>query len=755
MKPLLLYQVLRPREGVTAPIATPCRYLGQDASGTRAALISLTFASEIATPFYVSRSELIEQIEDGAISQSNFFSTGIPASEESLSESSREHFEHIWSVFEPEFSPDRLHRMIFDAEYRKLYLEKLCRKVPSTRTLNGVRVIGVSYKQCLRYFFRFLWAGGLPLSLALSYERSGSTDQKQEALTHDGKGTAKRGQKGVSEVPLPEVRDLLKKGAIKFFHEKNFTLRMSYWYTLEKYFPKSGYWTTDSRGAKVWELYNPAATPSQWQFRYVTRETESGTGTTRLRKMHTRLEPATVKSSKNSPKRDISMAGERVEVDASKFQIKVASSLGRDRILKPLTPYIGIDRASGAAVGYALSSENASLKVSLELLDNCMTPKSEIFDRLGLPYTDDDWPSLLPSVLAVDRGELASNKAVHVVAGGCVIKVMPAMMSNWKGVVENRWDQIKERLARAGTAGVHSKIIGRRQNDGIQSSCLIPIEVERRLVQLLLDINNEAADPELIPPEMLGPGVKSVSKLEVLKWLLANRPGATRELSDQERIEHLMMRAAGSITSRGILYKKIVFTADHLHSSGLTKLAASGRLPVSLRYRENLADWVWYRDPISNEWKPAEIDNQNLVNRKISFSEAILHAKTVAALSEATNDSAAVRAISHEKEHKTIESSARRKASAARKASGATRSSMKKGRSDNTALETVLERSIADADLRSHVQGLKHARDTAIPAPVILEQPQAPKSDRDNSLVVTPPSAADIALRAALEFDDE
>lgn len=759
MKPLAPYQVLRPVDGKPALIAKPCRYLARDATSGYSALIQLEFTSSIAVPFLVLTEELVDQIGRGSISQSIFYPLGLPVSTDSLPEQSRHYFKLLWDVFEPEFVPDRLHRMIFDTEYRKLYLERLAPKVPSIKNIKAKSQVGVSYWQCERHFLRFLWAGGNPLSLAPNYRLGGAPGKEQQTLTANGEDASKRGRKGTSEVPLPENRELLKKGAKKYFSKKNFTLRMSYWHTLAEFFPGSGFWNKDSRGARFWDLYDKAGVPSLWQFRYVAREMEATSGAPRQQKMHARLEATIVGAIKNSPKRHVFMPGERVEIDASKLQIKVASSLARDRILKPLTPYIGVDCMSGAAIGYALSSEEPSLKISLDLLDNCMMPKGPVFQRLGLPYTDADWPSFLPSILGVDRGELAANKAVHVVAGGCVIKVMPAMMSNWKGVVENRWGQIKERFARSGTAGVHSKIVGRRQNDGIKSSCLIPIEAERRFVQLLMDINNESADPKLIPPEMIqDPGVRSISKIELMKWGLIHRPGATRELTEQERIDYLMMRDTGAVTTHGILYKKLTFISDHLHASGLTTVAASGRIPIAIRYRENIADWIWFRDPISNEWTPAEIDNQNLVNRKITFAEAISHIDTVTALTVGTNDSAAVAAIEHEREAVVIESSARKKAAAARKASGATKSSMKKNRRENSALETELKRSIADADLRSHVHGIKNERKVAIKnetAPVQLPRGQADDEPFTAQGTSASPSAADIALRLLLEMEDE
>lgn len=553
----------------------------------------------IKAPFKVPLEELIEALKRGDL-QEQVFETDIPTVKEKLSLAARSRLEENVRLIQPFMADDR---MLFDSELRIRSFE--------TRASET----GASIRSIRRLYYRYLWGGQIESALVPCFHKNGGPGKPQQ------KGTARRGRRAIktdkgSEVILPEVQEKLEKGARFFFLTGKYTLFESHVLTLKRYFAAGA----SLKNGKLKDILVPSAyQPSIWQFRYVCRNIELQEG--KRAKLPRRLRPETTDAVlRGKARQGLEGPGHRFEIDATKLQIQLVSRYGRANLVGTPTLYLIMDIWSGACVGYALSLENASWALAARALHNCFQDKTEVFRRLNLPYTSEDWQcNHLCLKLAADRGELVSDKAGMVPEIGIVVEIMPPMCPTLKGKVEASIKDIKH----GGfyyTPGSYPKFPKRREPDGKDTAALTLEELEQIIVNVILDYNNDPVPVEQIPHEMLRDDEPVVTHIGMYMWGLENRPGYTRKLTKKDVYSNLLTADEGSMTSRGISFKGQNYISDVLHEGNyLASAAMKGRYRIEIRYDEHIADQIWFLH--NNEWVPAFNDNEQVNRLKCAFFE--------------------------------------------------------------------------------------------------------------------------------------
>jgi hypothetical protein len=257
--------------------------------------------------------------------------------------------------------------------------------------------------------------------------------------------------------------------------------------------------------------------------------------------------------------------GYRFEIDATRYQVHLVSRFGRRWLVGEPTVYIIIDVWSGAFVGHTVSINPANWDVARAALLNCFADKGEIFKGLDLPYTSEDWPCReLPSRLAADRAEFISNKAGVVAETWIKVEIMPSMCPEAKGSVERKFKSLKHGNNFYSLPGRHAKNPGRREDDGKSGAALTQYELERILVEIMLDLNNDPVPLSYIPSEVLDAGYKAIMHIGLYKWGLEHRPGYTRTLPPKDVFAYLLSKATATATSSGIKFMKQNFRSPSL-----------------------------------------------------------------------------------------------------------------------------------------------------------------------------------------------
>lgn len=585
------------------------RFVGID-SGNCAYLIRID-DYPLKAPFKVPMRDLSSAINAGDIFRDEQ-SELVLTPKELLSEVSIKRMKKAWDLIAPLSNDDAV---LFDTDYRGRMLAKRAQEC------------SVSPRLIRRLYYQYLAGGKTELALAPRFANSNGHNKKQKP------GSKRRGRKAKnnnrrSQVALPDVRESLEKGAKQFFLTGKLTLAEAFTETKNIYFRNGMYVERNGDVAAI--LLPHEKLPSIKQFRYVCEELLRASGE-KLRKMPRRIRQKQRGWDFRGRSRDgVPGPGFRFEIDATKLQIRIVSRYNRAQVLKSTTLYVVIDVWSGAFVGYALSLENASWALAARALHNCFTNKKDVFDRLGLDYTNDDWPCQhLPVHLAADRGELVSDKAGPVRELGIVVEIMPPMCPERKGKVESMIKNIKHGHSNH-LPGRYPKFRQRREPDGIDSASLNIDDLEKIIVEIIIGLNSDPVPASYVPPEMIEEGYTDLTFIGLWRWGLQHRCGYTRSLRQQDVYTSLLAQGTAPLTSRGICFRTQTFALP-VGSEAVAYKCQSGKggFRATIRYDELRADCIWFMDIKTKSWVQAFNMDENFKRRKAGFHELEICAKEI------------------------------------------------------------------------------------------------------------------------------
>jgi hypothetical protein len=590
----------------SAPFEGVVRIVGVTDDGTQVALVRLDLTS-CRAPFTCPIVDVTEAFSRGEIVRLERFDAGLVASRAQLMSGAEDRLKKTLEMMVPLLGDNRL---IFDSGYRGRELK------------NRAAECNISERTIHRHYYEYLWGGMTELALA------GNPRKKRLIPVPQKEGTARRGRRppadGNAAMALPEVRRQIEDGARTYYLSGKHTLFEAFNLTLKRHFSKGKQVNYEPGSERRLEdiLVPPAKRPSLRQFRYICQLLERSEG--KRKQQPGRARPLKTKLLLKGRSRDgVAGPGYRFEIDSTKLQVQLVSRYGRQHLVGEATLYIVIDVWSGAIVGYALSLNNPSWALASKALRNCFTDKTEVFERLHLRYTSDDWPSRhLPTRIAADRGELVSDKAGVVPELGIIVEIMPSMSPERKGKVESKFKDIKHRNNFYRLLGRHPKNPGRREPDGKDMAALTLEELEICTVEIIIDLNNEPVPFRYIPAEAQSLGSSDITHIGLFRWGLDHRPGCTRSLDPKSVFSALLAKATASVTTRGIHFRKQYFVSPRLLELGYTARAAnSGAFEIEIGYDDHFADQVWFCDPILRDWLPAMNDDEKTRHLRASFLE--------------------------------------------------------------------------------------------------------------------------------------
>lgn len=610
---LEINDILTSAPGHKTAIAGVARVLCISDDGETVALIELD-ERPIKAPYLIFTNSVDPDIEgNGTVRVSNF-DPCLPISKDALSFAKRKRLDEIIKIME-EIMGDVL--MIMDSEYRGRQIARVAKK------------FNIHGRTVRRYFYDYLWGGMIDLAFC------GPQKPPDHKPAQQKPGSEKRGPKRRREsddrsgsLPITAFREKLEMGARRFYFSGRYSEQEAFVLTKKAYFSNGKKAQKKSRqNIPLEELLLPSEQlPSPRQFHYVISILAQQEGEREGKPRQ--ITPArTRKERRGRARTNVPGPGYRYEIDATKVQIRIVSRFDRSSLIREATLYIIIDVWSGAIVGYALSLKPASWFVAAAALKNCFTDKGEVFKRLGLPYESSAWISQhLPTKLAADRGELVSNKAGVVPEIGIEVEIMASLCPERKGTVEGKIEAVKHSDNFYLKPGAHKKNPGRREKNGKADAAFTLQSLEKRIVEIILDLNNDPVPVANMPVDAVNAGVSAITYGGLFAWGLKNRAGFTRKLSEKTVTNELMLRDEASVTPNGIRYRKQNYTSNALLDSGLmAKAAAKGNFSISIRYDDLIGDRIRYYDPRRNDWVDAFNDNPDVLRLHASFWEIESH----------------------------------------------------------------------------------------------------------------------------------
>jgi putative transposase len=308
--------------------------------------------------------------------------------------------------------------------------------------------------------------------------------------------------------------------------------------------------------------------------------------------------------------------GAMFEIDATVADIYLVSSLVRYRIIGRPVIYIVKDVFSRMVTGVYVGLVGPSWEAAMMALENVTTNKKEYCNKLGIPITDEEWPSHhLPKAITADRGEFEGHSVENYINElGVKINNTPPYRADLKGIVEQHFNIVNTKIKEWLPGAVHKDYLERGARDYRLDAKLTLKSFERIIVLSILEHNKKIIKDYPLTAEMIKAGVEP-TPINLWRWGIKGN-GMLKEVDRNLVRSTLMPRStAASITRRGISFKGKEYSSSYAIEQGwCDEVSEKGRKKVEIYFDNRNANFIYLRKP------DGTFDECKLIN-DLKFSE--------------------------------------------------------------------------------------------------------------------------------------
>ncbi|UOQ84651.1 Mu transposase C-terminal domain-containing protein [Gracilibacillus salinarum] len=287
------------------------------------------------------------------------------------------------------------------------------------------------------------------------------------------------------------------------------------------------------------------------------------------------------------------------QIDSTQFDIYLVSSVDRNLIVGRPTLICVIDVFSRMIVGVNVTFESFnSYTGTMVALANSMLPKSDFCKQFGITLDKDEWDvACVPQRIFADRGELNGKQIEDAIGGlGISIQNTPPYRADYKGIIEQAFAQlnIKVKPFADGVVKNGKNTIERGDEDYRLKANLTIDEFTRIVIKCVLFHNNHHVLSEYVLDEMMIS--EEVEKIPVKIWDYGvnNMKGQLRVLPEQTVKMHLLPTDIGTITSRGVRFKKMLYASDYsLKNNWFQSARINGSKKIKIWYDPRDLSYVY------------------------------------------------------------------------------------------------------------------------------------------------------------------
>ena len=293
--------------------------------------------------------------------------------------------------------------------------------------------------------------------------------------------------------------------------------------------------------------------------------------------------------------------GSQYQVDATVADVYLVSQFDRSDIIGRPVMYFVMDTASRVVTGMYIGLEGPSWLGMTMALYNATTDKVDYCHQFGIEITEEMWPCHhVPAVLLGDRGELESHNADRLVSMlGIRVDNAPPYRGDLKPIIESHFRTINTQVKPLVPGFVMPDDRQRGGKDYRLDARLDIRQFTRIIINLVLYYNNQHyLDSFEKNEQMLKSGVDSIP-LRLWSWGINNSSGTLRTYPKETIRLALMPRESGSVTEKGICFKKLYYTCHEARQGQWFENARkNGRYGVDVSYdpRDMSRIYVWEKD---------------------------------------------------------------------------------------------------------------------------------------------------------------
>ena len=263
--------------------------------------------------------------------------------------------------------------------------------------------------------------------------------------------------------------------------------------------------------------------------------------------------------------------GSEFQVDATVGDIYLVSAFNRADLIGRPVIYFVIDVFSRIVTGMYIGLEGPSWAGMMMALYNACTDKVSYCRSFDIEISEDQWPCHhLPDRYIGDRGELLSHKADALVSGlGVRIDNCPPYRGDLKPFVERFFKTADGKTTVLLPGKVKPDMKKRGGHDYRLDVKLTLREFTRIMIRIVLDYNQHKVLEYYEPTEQMIRSDVDVIPLQLWNWGIRNCSGSLRVMPENLVRLSLMPRESGSITGRGVRFKKLFYTCQEFEDLDL------------------------------------------------------------------------------------------------------------------------------------------------------------------------------------------
>lgn len=433
-------------------------------------------------------------------------------------------------------------------------------------------------------------------------------------------------------------------------------------------------------------------------------------------------------------------AGVVGSIDATVWAIELVSDDEHANYIGPPIVFRARCRDYGMLLGIAVSLESASWMSAASCIANCNEDKVAFCASRDINITPEDWPSIgLPASYEADCGETHNAKPnAFISVTRTELTNLQAARGDLKPGVEGDWNVLQVALCDMTPGAIIARYEEMTMRKWRMQARMTLKQFEQMLILEELKKMHTIRPALRLPAEMTGAGVDT-SPISMWNWSVENRGGGLRSFDHDAVRLSLLTIENGSITTDGLLFKGLLYTADELAvTHAYERARASRRRTLNVAYDPRLVDNVYIvvgdpEHPSSHvicALNTARVDQAGLAGR--TFREARLLGKQQERQNTAKTVDTKPKISGWTAQQKAIRAAATERVEAARAESGTTPSALEAARA--AARRAEREATSPSQALRPLVSAAAPASapPPAVSAPnsggaTILEMPQRPK----------------------------
>lgn len=288
--------------------------------------------------------------------------------------------------------------------------------------------------------------------------------------------------------------------------------------------------------------------------------------------------------------------GAMYEIDATVADVYLVSSLARSRIIGRPVVYIVKDVFSRMVTGVYVGLIGPSWEAAMMALENVTSNKKEYCEKLGIPITEDDWPSNhLPKAITADRGELEGYPVEdYIYELGVKVNNTPPYRADLKGIVEQHFKTLNTKIKEWIPGAVHKDYLERGAPDYRLDAKLTLKAFEKIIVLSILEHNNKLINDYPLTAEMIKDGVEP-TPVNLWRWGIRVN-GMLKEVDRDLVRSTLMPKLEACITRRGISFKGREYSSSYAQEQGwCDAVAGSGRKKVEVYFDNRNFNFIYLK----------------------------------------------------------------------------------------------------------------------------------------------------------------